>query len=110
MPQQRRAQVSVAPHLTRQEIKQLKTRAASDLRSVNQSVSELVCRHLGKPAAKRRDSQPLASPTDRRTIFRLTLWLTPAERRELKARASEDHRSLSGYVAKLILGELRRGR
>jgi len=36
-PQQRRAQVSVAPHLTRQEIKQLKDRADSDLRSLNQS-------------------------------------------------------------------------
>ncbi len=104
------AQLSVAPYLTRQEIKQLQGRAASDLRSVNQSVSALVCRHLGKPAAKRRGSQPLGSPTDRRTIFRVTLWLTAAERRELKARAIEDHRSLSGYVAKLILWELGRGK
>ena len=109
-PQRGRAELGLAPYLTRQEIKQLRDRAASDLRSVNQSVSELVCRHLGKPAVKRRSSQPLGSPTDKRTIFRVTLWLTAAERRELKTQASEDHRPLSGYVAKLIVGELRRGK
>ncbi len=50
-----------------------------------------------------------AKPGDNRIGYELVVPITIPDRRELEERAEKELRSLSGYVAKLIVEELGRG-
>ncbi len=57
--------------------------------------------------SKRRRLTPLdANPRDKRLAHDVHLTLTIPEREELKKRAAAERRSLSNYVARLVVGEL----
>ena len=98
----------VDPALTRVEAKQLETRAAEDLRGVGNYVARLVAQDLAKePKARRRTG---ARVTDRREPFDMAIPLSTTDRKRLKERADAEMRSISNYVATLILEDLKRRR
>ena len=47
-----------------------------------------------------------ADPTEKRRYFDVQLYLTAAERKRLEARAEAERRSVTGYVARVIVSEL----
>ncbi len=94
----------VAPQLTREEARKLELRAAADLRPVANYVAYLIAQDLrGKRRAGRRTS---AKPGDNRIGYELVVPITIPDRRELEKRARQQLRSLSSYVAKLIVDDL----
>ena len=94
----------LAPKLTREEARKLEARAAADLRPVPNYVAYLIAQDLkGKRHRGRRTS---AKPGDKRTGYELVVPITIPNRRELEERARKELRSLSGYVARLIVKDL----
>jgi hypothetical protein len=98
-----------APQLTRSEIRQLQERAAADMRSIGSYVAFLVVRHLSGRGNGRRRRQAVASPSGQRVSYRIAVSLTPEQKAQPEARARDQVRSVSSYVARLIVGELGRG-
>ena len=93
-----------APQLTREEARKLELRGAADLRPVANYVAHLIAQDLRrKPRAGRPTS---AKPGDKRIGYELRVPITIPDRRELKERARQQLRSLSSYVAKLIVEDL----
>ena len=79
-------------------------RAAADLRPVTNYVAYLIAQDL---RGKRRSTRPTsAKPGDKRIGYELVVPITIPDRRELEERARKELRSLSGYVARLIVEEL----
>ena len=113
MPAQRRqrdptalktTRLRLAPQLTRDEAKKLESRAAADLRPVANYVAFLIGQDLqGKRRSNRRTS---AKPGDKRVGYNLVVPITIPDKRELEERARKELRSLSGYVARLIVEDL----
>ncbi len=101
----RQIRLRLALPLTRQEIKRLEARAAGEVRSVANYVAWVIEQDLaGKP---RRRRTPLdANPRHKRTGYEVNLTLTIPERRELEKRAAAERRSMSNYVARLVVGVL----
>ena len=96
----------LAPKLTRDETRKLEARAAADLRPVPNYVAYLITQDL---QGKRRSKRPTsAKPGDKRVGYNLVVPITVPDRRELEERAQKELRSLSGYVAKLIVEDLPR--
>ena len=94
----------LAPQLTHEEARKLEARAAADLRPVANYVAYLIAQdRKGKRRSNRRTS---AKPGDERTGYELVVPITSSDRRALEKRARQELRSLSGYVAKLILEDL----
>ena len=94
----------IAPQLTREEARKLEARAAADLRPVANYVAYLIAQDLrGKRRASRRTS---ATPGDDRIGYELVVPITIPDRRELEEMARKELRSLSGYVARLIVEDL----
>ncbi len=94
----------MAPKLTREETRKLEARAAADLRPVANYVAYLIAQDL---SGKRRAGRPTsAKPGDKRTGYELIVPITIPDRRELEERARKELRSLSGYVAKLIVEDV----
>ena len=94
----------LAPQLTREEVRKLEARAAADVRSVANFVAFLIAQDL---SGKRRRGRPTsAKPGDKRTGYELVVPITIPDRRELEERARKELRSLSGYVARLIVADL----
>ena len=85
----------------------LRERAAAELRSLSAYVSLLVLEDLKRKTPRRR-AETQAKPGDKRAPREIRLQLRPAERRKLEARARAEMRSLSSYVATLILRDLAR--
>ncbi len=50
-----------------------------------------------------------AKPGERRVTYDVAVQITAAEKKKLQARARAEMRSVSNYVAKLVLEDLRRG-
>ena len=96
----------VDPALTRAEAKQLEARVAEDLRGVGNYVAWLVARDLAREPKQRRRTG--ARVTDRREAFDMAISLSKADRKLLKERADAEMRSITNYVATLILQDLRR--
>ena len=97
--------LGLAPALTTAEVRELKTRAAADMRTISNYVSHLVVEELKRKG--RRRSPAGAKPGDKRRFYALQLYLTVTERKRLEAAAKADRRSVSGYVARVIAAELR---
>jgi hypothetical protein len=96
--------IRLAPLLTREEARKLELRAAADLRPVANYVAYLLAQDL---RGKRRAGRPTsAKPGDKRIGYELVVPITIPDRRELEKRARQDLRSLSSYVAKLIVEDL----
>ncbi len=96
----------VDPQLTRGEVRELQDRAAADMRSVGGHVAMLVIADLrrrgrGRPASG-------ISPGDKRSTYGIAVPLTPEQKRKVEHRAREEVRSVSSYVALLIVAALGR--
>ena len=94
----------VSPHLTKAEIRELKSRALADGRAVATFVAVLLIEDLrkGKPVLR-------ANQGSRKTeAFDLSLTLGMLSRPKLEARAKAELRSLSGYVARMLVRDLGR--
>jgi hypothetical protein len=97
--------LGLAPALTRAELKELRARASADLRSVGNYVSYLVAKHVNQKGHRRRMSVA-ANPSEKRTPRSVPIYLTPAEEKKLLARGKAERRSISAYVARVIISEL----
>ncbi len=88
--------------LTRDEVRELKQRAAADGRSIAQYVAVLLIEDLrkGKPVIRtsHRGRKPEA--------YEVNLPIGPLSRSKLEVRAKAEVRSLSGYVARVIVKDL----
>ncbi len=98
----------VAPQLTQSEARQLQTRAAADMRSVGGYVAWLLIKDLRRESGRKRRTGGV-SVTDKRRAFEVAVPLTAEQKRKVEARARDEVRSVSSYVALLIVADLRRG-
>ena len=103
----RKIRLRVDPQLTPTEIRKLEARAAEDLRGLGNYVAWLIAQDLTrKPKARRATG---ATPTDRRQPYNMAIPMTTADRERLRERADAEMRSISSYVAVVILESFRRG-
>jgi hypothetical protein len=102
------ARVGVAVLLTRGEIRALQRRAASDLRSVASYTAQLIAQDIADPSRRRPGVVSVrgARLDAQRVSLRIALVLLVAMRRKLEAAAREEMRSVSGYVARVIVEAL----
>ena len=105
----KKARLIVSPMLTSREIRQIQARAAEDMRSLGNYVALLVIEDLERPAGGRRQRGRVPPPGGRRVSYSIGAPLTAAQRAEFKARATDQVRSVSSYVARLIVNDLGRG-
>ncbi len=92
------------PGLTTREARALEARAAEEMRGIGNYVAWLITRDLArKPRRRRRTGAKLS---DKREPYSMAVPLSTGDRKALKARADAELRSLSKYVATLILEDL----
>ena len=105
----RMVRLRVCSQLTEREVRGLQARAAADMRSVGSYVSLLLIADLKRrrPGRKRRAGG--VSPGDERSAYKIAVPLTPEQKRKVEAQARDEVRSVSSYVALLIVADLRRG-
>ncbi len=94
----------LSPQLTREEARKLEARAAADLRPVANYVTYLIAQDLRRK--RRSGRRTSAKPGDDRIGYELVVPITIPDRRELEERARKELRSLSGFVARLIVEDL----
>ncbi len=94
----------VEPRLTPAEARGLEARAAADFRSVGNYVAWLIAQDLSAKRKARRQTK--VKPSDKRVGYSINAPITIPDRRELEERARKELRSLSGYVARLIVEDL----
>ncbi len=99
----------VYPQLTRGEVRELQTRAAADMRSVGRTVALLLIEDLRRLGPGRERSAASVSRGDKRSGYEIAVPLTAGQKRKVEARARDEVRSVSSYVALLIVADLRRG-
>ena len=92
----------VAPQLTRGEIRELKLRASADGRSIAEYVAVLIIEDLKKGKPVLRTSHRGRKPE----AYEINLPIALLSRSKLEARAKAEMRSLSGYVARLIVKDV----
>ncbi len=97
----------VAPQLTSGEARQLQARAAADMRSVGGYVAWLLIKDLKRRGAGQRRRARGVSVTDKRSGIEVAVPLTAEQKRKVEHRAREEVRSVSSYVALLIVAALR---
>ncbi len=105
----RMVRLRLCPQLTEREVRQLRARAEADMRSVGSYVALLLIADLKRrrPGRKgRAGSVPLG---DKRSAYEVAVPLTPEQKRKVEAQARDEVRSVSSYVALLIVAALRRG-
>ena len=107
-PKPQKVRLRVTPKLTEQEVKRLRDNASADLRSVGAYVAGLVERDLRKRAGGKGRPVRGARAGDRRAVYDVAVPLTVAQRTRLEERAAEQDRSLSSYVARVIVEALAR--
>ena len=106
-PEGAEGRLVVSPELSERELEELEERAAADLRSIENYVLFMLIRHLDGQQAPASDTGVLASPEEKRSPVDMTLKLSVDQRDRLEAEASGELRSLSNYIAKLIVAYLR---
>ena len=97
----------VDPQLTRGEVRELQARAAADLRSVGSTVALLVIADLRRGPGRGRPTGGV-SLGDKRSAYGIAVPLTAEQKRKVEHRAREEVRSVSSYVALLIVAALGR--
>jgi len=102
----RKIRLRVDPQPTPTEIRKLEARAAEDLRGLGNYVSWLIAKDLAKNPKTRRNTG--AKATDKRQPCDIAIPMTTANRRQLKQRADAEMRSITSYVAVVILESFRR--
>ncbi len=110
-PQRRagkRVRFTAALSLTRAESQRLEANAAADLRSVSNYVSRLVVEDQRLTQRTRRRSTVAAKPGERRVTYDVAVYITAAEKQQLRAGAWAEMRTVSSYVTKLVLENLHR--
>ncbi len=92
----------VAPQLTKAEVRELKLRAAADGRSIAQYVAVRIIDDLrnGKPVLRTSHRGRKPEP------YEIGLTIGLLSRSKLEARAKAELRSLSGYVARVIVKDV----
>ncbi len=100
----RQVRLRLSLPLTRENAKRLEARATGDVRSVANYVSWVIADSLG--SQRRRQRSLDANPREKRTGYDVGLMLTSPEREELRRRAEAERRSLSNYVARLVVEAL----
>ncbi|MDB4433105.1 hypothetical protein N9166_00065 [bacterium] len=108
-PRVERVRLGLELMLTPSEVEQLKATAAADMRSISAYIGFLVSEDLRRRQGGRR---PLSRATWRgkdRADYTIKVSLTPDQKEQLQVRASEQVRSVSNYVTRLILDYLQRG-
>ena len=93
------------PGLTKREARTLEARAAEEMRGIGNYVAWLITRDLARKPRRRRTGAKLS---DTREPYGMAVPLSTADRKALQERAEAEMRSLSNYVATLILEELRK--
>ncbi len=99
----------VDPQLTRGEVRELQARTAADMRSVGGYVALLLIADLKRrhPGRKRRAGCiPLGDP---RSAYEVAVPLSAEQNWKVEHRAREEVRSVSSYVALLIVADLHQG-
>jgi hypothetical protein len=94
---------------TRQEFRRLSVRAASEVRSLSNYVAWVIAEDLGGSRWGRSRVRQEDEAREKRVGYDVGVILTIPEREQLKSRAETERRSLSNYVARLVLGELSQG-
>ncbi len=97
----------VDPQLTRGEVRELVARAAADMRSVGSYVALLLIGDLRRRGRGR--SAASVSRGDKRSGYEIAVPLTAGQKRKVEARARDELRSVSSYVALLIVADLHQG-
>ncbi len=99
---------TAALSLTRAESQRLEANSAAVLRSVSNYVSRLLVEDLHRAHSTRGRRTAAAKPGDRRATYDVAVQITAAEKQQLRAGARADMRTVSSYVTKLVLADLRR--
>ncbi len=94
--------------LSRAESQRLEANAAADLRSVSNYVSRLVVEDLRRDRKTRRRAAAVVKSGERRVTYEVAVQITAGEKKKLQARARAEMRSVSNYVAKLVIEDLHR--
>ena len=94
--------------MTEQERKRLQATAKADLRSVAEYVALLIEEDLRRRSTKASRRVRGAGPDDQRAAYVINMTVTVEQRKRVEARAAEQGRSLSSYVAKVIVEALAR--
>ena len=102
-PQSKTSRLHLDLALTAGEVRELRARAAAELRHPGPFVTRIVAEHLRQRG--RLKAAPVAPGQRRR--FDVQLALRARERRELEARAKADGRSLGNYVTALVVRAVR---
>ncbi len=92
------------PGLTKREARALETRAAEETRGIGNYVAWLITRDLARKPRRRRTGAKLS---DKRKSYGIAVPISTTDRKALEERADAELRSLSNYVATLILEDLR---
>ncbi len=102
----RRVRLRVCPQLTRGEVRELQARAAADMRSVGRTVALLLIEDLRRRGSGRSRRASGVSLGAKRSGYEIAVPLTAEQRRKVEARARDEVRSVSSYVALLIVAAL----
>ena len=102
----RMVRLRLCPQLTRGEVRELQARAAADMRSVGRTVALLLIEDLGRRGPGRGRPAASVSREDKRSAYEIDVPLTAEQRRKVEAR--DEVRSVSSYVALLIVAALSR--
>ena len=98
----------LCPQLTRGEVRELQARAAADMRSVGRTVALLLIEDFRRRGPGRERSAGGVSRGDKRRAYEVAVPLTPGQKRKVEARARDELRSVSSYVALVIVAALGR--
>ncbi len=101
-----KGRVSLEPKLTASEVKKLRARAAANMRSIAGYVAFLIIQHLSGRGNGRKRRETAANPRDKRVSYAVSVMLRLEHREKLEDRAEADGRSVSSFVARLIVEDL----
>ena len=107
-PRVKKTRLRLTLKLTPREIKQLKAKAAAEMRSVGGYIAFVIIRDLRRGGGGRRRFR-LSARKGQPVSYDNGVLLTAEQRERLERRAGNEARSLSNYVTRLVLDDLRRG-
>ena len=103
----KKARLGASPQLTEQERRRLQASAKADLRSIAEYVALLIEEDLRRRSTKASRRVRGAGPDDQWAAYVINMTVTVEQRKRVEARAAEQGRSISSYVAKVIVEAMR---